>query len=420
MKLSAQPRRGRLLGTLGPIALNALLLLSCAAGEKPSGASEAPKPPAQLRASVDRATATTGDLITYEVVIERDPEVDVEFADPGVDIAGFRIVDLGRDPSETLSSGRILERRWYRLRADLVGLYTLPALSASYSEPSGGGGDLETPEISVEVESVLPEDGSEVTDIRDIKPLRRIETGRQWLWWLVGVAAALALAAAWWWRRRRRQDGSGAPEAPRIPPYDLAIQELERLRRTDFSNLRELRRYYFAVSSVVRAYIEGRFGMNATDLTTEEILGRLDEPGWRAPAPTANQSVRPSSGAGREPGWRGPAPTANQSVRPSSGAGREPGWRAPAPTANQSVRPSSGAQMELGRLDPVQARRLERFLIATDQVKFAAHLPGPEEIDRTYEQALEFVRATRPREDAAGEDGGEEPALQQDRTGKAA
>ena len=322
------------------------LLLACNAAGEEADAGEAPKPPAELRAAVDRTTATTGDLITYEVEVERDPEVTVELADPGVDIAGFRIVDLGQDPPETLATGRIVERRWYQLRADLIGAYTLPALSAAYSGPGGDGGDLRTPEIPVEVESVLPADGTEVTDIRDIKPLRRIEPERPWLLW-VGIAiAVLALAAAgwWWWRRRRR--GDEAPETPRIPPYDLAVQELERLRRTDFSNLRELRRYYFAVSAVVRAYVEGRFGLNATDLTTEEILSRLGG---------------------------------------------------------------------LIRLDPNQARRLERFLVATDQVKFAAHLPEPDEIDRTYEQALGFVRATRPSDEAC-----EEPALDLDRTGKAA
>ena len=341
------------------------LLLACGAGQEQAGSVEAPKPPAELRAAVDRATATTGDLITYEVEVERDPEVNVELADPGVDIAGFRIVDLGQDPPETLASGRILERRWFQLRADLVGSYLLPALSASYSEASGGGGDLEAPEISVEVESVLPADGTEVTDIRDIKPLRRVETGRLWLLWLGLAAAFLTLAiAAWWWWRRRRGSGGDVPEVARIPPYDLAIRELERLRRTDFSNLRELRRYYFAVSAVVRAYVEGRFGMNATDLTTEEILSRM-----------------------------------------------EPGWSGGAPSANQSVRPSSGARMDLIHFDPVQARRLERFLVATDQVKFAAHLPLPGEIDRTYEQALGFVRATRPAEEDAGEDGGNAEAL---------
>ena len=354
MSFDSQVRGRPVRASFGPAVLVLPLLLACGAGQEQGGSAEAPKPPAELRAAVDRATATTGDLITYEVEVERDPEVNVELADPGVDIAGFRIVDLGQDPPETLASGRILERRWFQLRADLVGSYVLPALSASYSGAPGGGGDLEAPEISVEVESVLPADGTEVTDIRDIKPLRRVETGRLWLLWLGLAAALLALAiAAWWWWRRRRGSGGDVPEVPRIPPYDVAIQELKRLRRTDFSNLRELRRYYFAVSAVVRAYVEGRFGLNATDLTTEEILSRLGE---------------------------------------------------------------------LIRLDPAQAWRLERFLVATDQVKFAAHLPLPEEIDRTYEHALGFVRDTGRPEDGSGEEVGnaEDPASVADQAGKAA
>ena len=36
-----------------------------------------------------------------------------------------------------------------------------------------------------------------------------------------------------------------------------------------------VRRFYFALSEIVRAYVEGRFGLNATDLTTEEILSSL-------------------------------------------------------------------------------------------------------------------------------------------------
>lgn len=334
---------------VGAALVAAALVLGCAAGEPAADAE--PRPPVELRASVDRPTATTGDLIVYAVEVERDAEVEVALDEPGTDIAGFRIVDLGRAPAETLPSGRILERRWYELRADLVGAYVLPALTATYSDPSGAGGEVEAPGISVEVESVLPDDGSEATDIRDIKPLRRIDEGFAWLLWtgLALAAAALALAA-WRWRRRRRPEG-GAPEAPPVPPYDLAIRELERLRRTDFSNLREVRRYCFAVSSVVRAYVEGRFGLNATDLTTEEILARLGD------------------------------------VAP---------------------------------LEAPQAKRLRRFLVATDQVKFAAHLPASDEIERTWEQALGFVEATRPREDAEDAEDGEGSPAAEGATGKAA
>ncbi len=326
-------------------AFAALTLAACASSE-PAGETEA-KPPAELRAFVDRTVATTGDLISWTVEVEREPEVDVEFDDPGAEVAGFRLVDLGRSPVETLASGRLLERRRYEFRADLVGSWVLPALTATYSEPSGPGGDLAAAEISVEVESVLPDDRSEATDIRDIKPPRR-DDGAWWPPWTGLALAVAALGLAVWWLRRRRQPAGGEPEAAPVPPWDLAMRELKRLRGADLSDPRELRRYYFAVSSVVRAYVEGRYGLNATDLTTEEILARLGG---------------------------------------------------------------------LARLEPLQARRLERFLVATDQVKFAAHLPAAEEIERTYEQALAFVTATRPEDDP---EDGESAAPASDRTEEAA
>ena len=56
----------------------------------------------------------------------------------------------------------------------------------------------------------------------------------------------------------------------------MAFEALNRLRSTDFDDPAAVRLFYFQISEVVRAYVEGRFGMNATDLTTEEILASLE------------------------------------------------------------------------------------------------------------------------------------------------
>jgi hypothetical protein len=59
----------------------------------------------------------------------------------------------------------------------------------------------------------------------------------------------------------------------------VALAALDRLAATEPVGDAAVRRYYFALSEIVRAYIEGRFALNATDLTSEEILeslGRLD------------------------------------------------------------------------------------------------------------------------------------------------
>ena len=330
-------RRGLPLGGCA-LLVAALLAAGCRHPEAKTGdAAQDAKPPVAASATVDRAVATTGDLITYRVTVEHDPGYQVDLPEPGADIAGFRIVDLGRDKPKTVD-GRVVEQRWYKLRADLVGSYVLPPVTVHYAKKgekpgaapaaNGKGEDagstVETSEIFVEVESVLPAGGA-AKDIHDIKPLEKIAERPPWL--IPGVVAlgalALVAAALLWWRRRRR-----APAAPPRPAHEIAFAALDALRRTDFSDLAAVRRYYFAISEVVRAYVEGRFGLNATDLTSEEIRAAL-------PALTG--------------------------------------------------------------LDAGEAERLTRFLTVTDGVKFAARVPDEEEIRAVYEDALSFVEATRPR-----------------------
>lgn len=318
-------------------ALGALVLtLTAGCAEAPVAPSETtPKAPVETTASVDRAVATTGDVITYTVTVDYDVSLEVEVPEPGAEIAGFRITDLGREEARE-ANGRRVEERWYKLRADLVGSYVLPPVVVTYSaaaEPAEEAeGDpqrprsvetVETSAIFVEVESVLPADGEEASDIRDIKPLRQVKSPVPWAWIVAGLAALVAALGAWiWWRRR--------PEKviPPVPAHEIAFGALDGLRSTDFADAEAVRRFYFQISEVVRTYVEGRFGLNATDLTTEEILPALSS---------------------------------------------------------------------LPLLAQEQALELRRFLIATDQVKFADHTPSEADIQATYEGALSFVEATRPR-----------------------
>ncbi len=270
--------------------LIALALAACAERtatgvEEPRPAGE-PRPPVEAGASVDRAVATTGDVLSFRVTADHDPAYDVEIPEAGARIQGFRIVDVTRgEPAER--DGRIHRELVYRLRADLVGSYVLPSITVRYRPRDAPedevAGAVETSEIFVEVESVLPADGS-AEDIRDLKPLRPIDRGRGW--WIAAIAlGVLALAAlgVWAWRRRRARPA----ELPAVPPHEAAFRALDALRGTEFTDPAAVRRFYFQISEVVRAYVEGRFGLNATDLTTEEILTRLPAVGELAEADRA-------------------------------------------------------------------------------------------------------------------------------------
>jgi hypothetical protein len=297
--------------------------------------------PVETRATVDRAIATTGDIINYRVTVNYDGGYEVEIPEPGAEIAGFRIIDVGREEPRALRDGRIEEERWYQLRADLVGSYVLPPVTVSYRPRSEGekepesedssalvASDWETVKTSaifVEVESVLPTDG-QAEDIRDLKPLRRVESRRPWTLIVIALAVGLSLlgVALYFYRRGRL-----GLEEPAIPPHERAFELLRALRETDFEDPAAVRSFYFSISEAIREYVEGRYGLNATDLTTEEIVSAL-------------------------------------------------------PT--------------LDDLGGTEQGSLRLFLVETDQVKFADHEPSQPEIEETYERALGFVETTRPLE----------------------
>ena len=280
----------------GAVAVVVALLLACGETEKSAGSLEGR---AAATASIDSEQVAFGDEFTLTVEVRSDPTFEIDV--PRVtEIAGFRFLDSGSTRSE--EGGVAIERRWLRLRAEHAGKQTLPAFEVRFrpapagvmpgAAPPPAGASANSPwkttstsPIELDVSSHLPAD-DQPPQIRDIKPLQPIDRPQPWLWIAGAVALVLAVAAAVaYWLRRRRGPETEAPPAPPIPAHVVALAALERLAAEEPVGDAAVRRYYFALSEIVRAYIEGRFGLNATDLTTEEIvpaLGQLALPHERA------------------------------------------------------------------------------------------------------------------------------------------
>ena len=112
---------------------------------------------------------------------------------------------------------------------------------------------------------VLP---SSEDDIRDIRQPRHVPSPWPWVAAAAGVFVLSAIGFAAW-KRFRRQNSCA------LLPSEVALQDLERARmlmNTDYA-----REYCFAVSQIIRRYIEAQFGIHAPRLTTEEFLRELVE-----------------------------------------------------------------------------------------------------------------------------------------------
>jgi hypothetical protein len=123
---------------------------------------------------------------------------------------------------------------------------------------------------SVVVASVLPKD---MKDVRDLKPPETFPN--HWLWAIPAgllLAAALAWAA---WRLLRRLRHARQLEASPLPPWDEALAALDAMPWQDWLGAGQVKRYYYALSQVLKRYIERRFEFNAVEQTTTEILSSM-------------------------------------------------------------------------------------------------------------------------------------------------
>jgi cell division protein FtsB len=94
-------------------------------------------------------------------------------------------------------------------------------------------------------------------------------------WILAVLLLALVVSGIWYWRKHRKTkvDADGnIVRGPVIPPYDKAVGDLENLRQQKLWQSGKVKEYFSSLTDIAREYIEGQFGVNAVEMTTDDIL----------------------------------------------------------------------------------------------------------------------------------------------------
>ncbi len=94
--------------------------------------------------------------------------------------------------------------------------------------------------------------------------------------WILGVLVLVLIAfGVWYWLKHRKPkvdvDGN-IVRGPVIPPYDKAVGDLESLRQQKLWQSGKVKEYFSSLTDIAREYIEGQFGVNAVEMTTDDIL----------------------------------------------------------------------------------------------------------------------------------------------------
>jgi uncharacterized repeat protein (TIGR01451 family) len=255
-----------------------LVCVACRFESGPGIASDDDGTPVHLRATVDRAVAEPGDIITFTISAEYQSDVTLELPEVADKLSAFRIVDSSLSPP-IREDGHFTTERSYKLQADIAGSYVVEPITVPYSFPDGKQDVVKTPKIFIEIESILAKE-DDVEDIRDIKPpmvvsylYRTIFSVLAVLFGLILVVVFIRMLVAW---RRNRAE---ARKMALRPAHEEALEALEMLLNKRLVEKGRMKKFCFEISIIFRRYMQARFGIPALDLTTEEIIPRVEEDG---------------------------------------------------------------------------------------------------------------------------------------------
>ncbi len=112
---------------------------------------------------------------------------------------------------------------------------------------------------------------------KDLNPLKEQWKApvNYWLWGGIALAVLAAIAAVIWWIRRKRRAVVETP-AVVLPPELVALAELDRIAALNLPSRGDYKQHYTLVVDTVRRYVEARYGVEAMDRTTYELVNDLE------------------------------------------------------------------------------------------------------------------------------------------------
>ena len=246
-------------------------LAAAALAFTPVSAAQAPVEPA-VETAVSAAAAAVGDPVTVVVTVRHAADAEVRWPDP-VDVAPFELLDPPAMRSATADGGTE-SRLELRVAAFELGELSFPPLDVEVVAPGGEATALATEAVPVAIESIGRDEGG---DIRDIKGPLAIPFAVVTLLPWIAAALAVAAIAAWIYRRyrRRTRPESLVPALPPRPAHEVAREALDALDAAGLLERGEIKTWHIRLSDIVRVYVEGRFGVDAMEMTTGEVIDGL-------------------------------------------------------------------------------------------------------------------------------------------------
>jgi hypothetical protein len=223
----------------------------------------------KVTANADSSVIEMGDrtMVHVSVTAPTANAIPVEEFKPNTTYHGVDIIDVNSDTTALTGGGSRVEYN-VLIQAFDPGMVTLPPFRFAL-----GTDTAESDIVTLKVTEV------DLDSLTTINPMESIVAPNSkwydvipdWWYWVVIGLAVVAIGVGLYILYRK--NGSIIiKRKPVIPPYELAIQQLNELRTQKLAELGQEKEYYTRLTDILRQYLDGRFGINAMEMSSTQIL----------------------------------------------------------------------------------------------------------------------------------------------------
>lgn len=188
---------------------------------------------------------------------------------PEIEIAGISAGD-----TTSLGNGMREILRDVIIQSFDSGDYVIPAIKYL-----SGKDTILSNELAVRVTPV------DVSSMETINPQAEIENGESkwfdflpdflldyWKWILFGIVTIAVAITLYLILKKKKLPAILRKETPKPSPYEVAISDLNALKNEDLCSVGREKEYYTRLTDILRIYLQDRFGINAMEMTTGQII----------------------------------------------------------------------------------------------------------------------------------------------------
>lgn len=244
------------------------------------------------KATIAETEIQAGDTTTLTIDITGEFKAGFQFVDTALTNIATKYPDLeitakNRPQTTDLGRGRTRIQSSYLVQPFDSGLYVVPQVYVVSDSDT-----IFTPITALKVNPTLldstllvkNEAGQPDLTIHEYTDVETVEKkfidyfpewAINWGWWLLLAIVAIGLLIFVYMKWLRHGKIPLIPAKKPIPPYELAMSELDKLHKQKLWQRGNEKEYYTRLTDILRQFIHGRFGVNAKEMTSTQILNAL-------------------------------------------------------------------------------------------------------------------------------------------------